>query len=145
MPKKIRKDEDDRIFICGCGRSYLSYPALYIHVRNKHNGVRQQNTILPNKGEIQKQQQRQKQARNGETEPDTYYENNSQRQTQELILKQISDYLQQRAKSAIVQRQLVIAEDEEKINYYQLFLDYERDFLDYLSDQNYLQDLHKLK
>ncbi len=39
----------------------------------------------------------------------------------------------------------MIAEDEEKINYYQLFLDYERDFLDYLSDQNYLQDLHKLK
>ena len=55
MPKKVRKDEDDRIFICGCGRSYLSYPALYIHVRNKHNGIRQQNTILPNKGEIQKQ------------------------------------------------------------------------------------------
>lgn len=52
MPKKVRKDEDDRIFICGCGRSYLSYPALYIHVRNKHNGIRQQNTILPNKGEI---------------------------------------------------------------------------------------------
>ena len=25
--------------ICGCGKSYLSYPALYTHIKTKHNGV----------------------------------------------------------------------------------------------------------
>lgn len=28
-----------RDFNCGCGKKYLSYPALYTHVKQKHNGV----------------------------------------------------------------------------------------------------------
>ena len=34
--KKIAKDiinNDKRIYACGCGKSYLSYPALYTHLK----------------------------------------------------------------------------------------------------------------
>ncbi len=34
--KKI--DDDGRDYTCSCGKSYLSYPALYTHVKTKHNG-----------------------------------------------------------------------------------------------------------
>ena len=27
-----------RDFICPCGKSYLSYPALFTHIKQKHNG-----------------------------------------------------------------------------------------------------------
>lgn len=27
-----------RNFKCPCGRTYLSYPALYTHIKNKHDG-----------------------------------------------------------------------------------------------------------
>ena len=30
--------EDKRSFICPCGKSYLSYPALFTHIKQKHNG-----------------------------------------------------------------------------------------------------------
>lgn len=26
-------------YLCGCGKAYLSYPALYTHVKNKHTGI----------------------------------------------------------------------------------------------------------
>ena len=42
MPKKKRKAKNDtsqeRIHTCTCGKSYLSYPALYLHQKLKHNG-----------------------------------------------------------------------------------------------------------
>lgn len=28
----------DRDYLCNCGKSYLSYPALYTHIKNKHSG-----------------------------------------------------------------------------------------------------------
>jgi hypothetical protein len=31
-------DEKDRPFICPCGKSYLSYPALFTHIKQKHEG-----------------------------------------------------------------------------------------------------------
>lgn len=37
--RKPRCTEGERNFHCGCGKSYLSYPALYTHVKTKHNGV----------------------------------------------------------------------------------------------------------
>lgn len=37
----------DRRFKCGCGRGYLSYPALYTHIKNKHNNIHPANTIIP--------------------------------------------------------------------------------------------------
>lgn len=36
--RRSRKDEDGRDFLCGCGKRYLSYPALYTHIKTKHNG-----------------------------------------------------------------------------------------------------------
>ena len=37
--------EGERNFHCGCGKSYLSYPALYTHVKNKHNGLFPEGTV----------------------------------------------------------------------------------------------------
>ena len=37
--RTIAESLSDRDFICGCGKSYLSYPALYTHVKHKHNGI----------------------------------------------------------------------------------------------------------
>lgn len=37
-PRK-RTSVGERNFTCGCGKCYLSYPALYTHVKNKHDGV----------------------------------------------------------------------------------------------------------
>ena len=37
--KRVRSSEGERTYYCGCGKSYLSYPALYTHVKNKHEGT----------------------------------------------------------------------------------------------------------
>lgn len=45
--KKKRKvtPEGDQLFICGgCERAYKSYPALFLHIKRKHNGIRPTNT-----------------------------------------------------------------------------------------------------
>lgn len=36
--KKAKKDDGKRDFICGCSKKYLSYPALYTHIKTKHGG-----------------------------------------------------------------------------------------------------------
>jgi hypothetical protein len=36
--RRSRKDEEGRDFQCGCGKRYLSYPALYTHIKTKHEG-----------------------------------------------------------------------------------------------------------
>ena len=40
--KKVRRTreetETERDFNCGCGKTYLSYPALYLHLKIKHGG-----------------------------------------------------------------------------------------------------------
>jgi hypothetical protein len=36
--RRKRKDSDNRDFVCKCGRSYLSYAAVYTHVKTKHSG-----------------------------------------------------------------------------------------------------------
>ena len=39
--KQKRRSKNDfygRDYLCGCGKTYLSYPALYTHIRTKHNG-----------------------------------------------------------------------------------------------------------
>lgn len=41
-PKRERRSKDhsnQRNYICGCGKSYLSYAALYTHAKTKHDGV----------------------------------------------------------------------------------------------------------
>ena len=41
VPRRKRRSRDDpmeRNYICVCGKRYLSYPALYTHIKNKHQG-----------------------------------------------------------------------------------------------------------
>lgn len=40
MKQKRRSKNDSlgRDYVCGCGKTYLSYPALYTHIKTKHNG-----------------------------------------------------------------------------------------------------------
>lgn len=42
--RRSRKDEEGRDFQCGCGKRYLSYPALYTHIKTKHDSVQPQGT-----------------------------------------------------------------------------------------------------
>lgn len=44
--KSKNNPEHERNFICGCGKTYLSYPALYTHIKNKHNGKAPDGTLL---------------------------------------------------------------------------------------------------
>ena len=48
--KKKSKHETvgKRIYSCGCGKSYLSYPALYTHLKKKHDSQVPDGTIFPN-------------------------------------------------------------------------------------------------
>lgn len=42
--RRSRKDEQGRDYICGCGKRYLSYPALYTHIKTKHQGHQPEGT-----------------------------------------------------------------------------------------------------
>lgn len=37
--RRQRSAAGERNYMCGCRKAYLSYPALYTHVKNKHDGV----------------------------------------------------------------------------------------------------------
>ena len=37
--RSLKSDPLSRDFICGCGKTYLSYPALFTHVKHKHDGI----------------------------------------------------------------------------------------------------------
>jgi hypothetical protein len=43
--RRSRKDEEGRDFQCGCGKRYLSYPALYTHIKTKHDGRQPEGTL----------------------------------------------------------------------------------------------------
>lgn len=44
--KKTRNTKDgERNHICGCGKAYKSYPALYLHIQRKHDSQKPENTI----------------------------------------------------------------------------------------------------
>ena len=36
--RRSKNDNVGRTFVCGCSKSYLSYPALYTHIKQKHEG-----------------------------------------------------------------------------------------------------------
>jgi hypothetical protein len=36
--RRSKNDSNGRDYVCGCGKTYLSYPALYTHIKTKHNG-----------------------------------------------------------------------------------------------------------
>lgn len=37
--RRPRSAAGERNYLCGCRKAYLSYPALYTHVKNKHDGI----------------------------------------------------------------------------------------------------------
>jgi len=44
---RTRRTTGEKKFTCGgCKKQYYSYPAIYTHVRNKHDGVFPKDTIL---------------------------------------------------------------------------------------------------
>lgn len=45
--RRTRNDPNNRNFACGCGKAYLSYPALYTHLKQKHDGKAPEGTNLP--------------------------------------------------------------------------------------------------
>ena len=36
--RRSKNEQNGRDYICGCGKTYLSYPALYTHIKTKHGG-----------------------------------------------------------------------------------------------------------
>jgi len=36
--RRSKEDGSQRNYVCGCGKSYLSYAALYTHAKTKHDG-----------------------------------------------------------------------------------------------------------
>ena len=46
--RRTRNDPDSRNYTCGCGKSYLSYAALYTHIKTKHDGMQPTGTLQPN-------------------------------------------------------------------------------------------------
>jgi len=53
--RKTRKDKEGRKFICGaCKLGYLSYPALYTHIKTKHKGETPEGTIRGESGKPKK-------------------------------------------------------------------------------------------
>lgn len=53
--RKTRKDKEGRKFICGqCKLGYLSYPALYTHIKTKHEGNTPAGTIRGESGKPKK-------------------------------------------------------------------------------------------
>ena len=45
--RRSKMDNNGRDFTCGCGKCYLSYPALYIHIKTKHGSVTPTGTNVP--------------------------------------------------------------------------------------------------
>ena len=45
--RRSKNDLKGRDFQCGCGKRYLSYPALYTHIKTKHGGQNPRGTNAP--------------------------------------------------------------------------------------------------
>lgn len=45
--RRSKLDNNGRDFTCGCGKCYLSYPALYIHIKTKHSSITPDGTKVP--------------------------------------------------------------------------------------------------
>jgi hypothetical protein len=52
--RRSKKDKVNRNYICGCGKTYLSYPALYTHIKNKHNSEAPTGTIVHSVNRVKK-------------------------------------------------------------------------------------------
>lgn len=47
VKRRTKNDACERSFKCGCGKDYLSYPALYTHIKQKHGGEHPNGTDTP--------------------------------------------------------------------------------------------------
>ena len=47
--RRTKWDQDPRTNVCGCGKSYLSFAALYTHAKTKHNGTFPEETVINGK------------------------------------------------------------------------------------------------
>ncbi len=45
--RRSKNDLKGRDYQCGCGKRYLSYPALYTHIKTKHGGQNPKGTNAP--------------------------------------------------------------------------------------------------
>lgn len=45
--RRAKGEAGEGSYICGCGKVYLSYPALYTHIKTKHEGVTPVGTSQP--------------------------------------------------------------------------------------------------
>lgn len=45
--RRSKNDPEGRTYKCGCGKMYLSYPALYTHIKTKHDGITPEGTNAP--------------------------------------------------------------------------------------------------
>lgn len=45
--RRSKRDVQGRTFKCGCEKMYLSYPALYTHIKTKHDGIAPPGTETP--------------------------------------------------------------------------------------------------
>jgi len=45
--RRAKGEAGEGNYVCGCGKVYLSYPALYTHIKTKHDGVTPAGTIQP--------------------------------------------------------------------------------------------------
>ncbi|CAG9319222.1 unnamed protein product [Blepharisma stoltei] len=45
--RRSKSDQEGRTYKCGCGKMYLSYPALYTHIKTKHDGITPEGTNAP--------------------------------------------------------------------------------------------------
>lgn len=45
--RRSKNDQNGRSYKCGCGKMYLSYPALYTHIKTKHDMVQPAGTYGP--------------------------------------------------------------------------------------------------
>lgn len=45
--RRSKNEKNGRTYICECGKDYLSYPALYTHIKTKHGGKNPNGTNQP--------------------------------------------------------------------------------------------------
>ena len=53
-PARAKADAMEKNYICGCGKTYLNYPALYTHIKTKHDGITPPGTTQPQPETISK-------------------------------------------------------------------------------------------
>lgn len=53
--RRTKDDQCERQHQCGCGKTYLSYAALYTHTKTKHNGIMQRGSQTASKRRIGRQ------------------------------------------------------------------------------------------